>query len=240
MALVELAGVSVKYDRNLVLQDIDLKIEPGEIVTLVGPNGAGKSTLLRCIIGAVKNCSGYINPKSRIRIGYVPQKLFLDYTLPISVKRFLNLPNRTNYTVLKEMLDFLDASELEARQLRSLSGGEFQKVLLARALLIKPELLILDEANQGLDHNGSNSFYSKIEEVAQNFNCAVLMASHELHFVMATSDRVICLNRKICCQGTSDHVLTTPEYKALFGDYIPSNTGIYKHNPNYRHKTGMI
>jgi zinc transport system ATP-binding protein len=217
MSVVATKNLSVRFGENLVLKDINLRIERGEIVTIVGPNGSGKSTLLRIIIGALAPTSGWVEAASQQIIGYVPQRLKIDATLPMTVYRFLSLPRRQPMNHMEAALQQAGLSGLGRQPLSTMSGGQFQRVLLARALIEKPDLLLLDEATQGLDHSSSADFYRKIEQVRQTLGCAILMVSHELHTVMRTSDRVICLNRSICCEGAPDLVRTTPEYRLLFG-----------------------
>ena len=201
MSLVTLTGLTVRLGGAAVLRDVDFSIDPGEIVTIVGPNGSGKSTLLRAIIGALRPEAGKVTRASGLRIGYVPQTLHIDPTLPMTVRRFLDLPGRVADAAAADALEEAGAGALARRQMTRLSGGQFQRVLLARALLSRPDLLILDEATQGLDQPGSAAFYRKIAEVRDKLGCAVLMVSHELHVVMAASDRVICLNGHVCCEG---------------------------------------
>ena len=199
MRLIETKGLSVRFGRTTVLSNVSLALDRGEIVTIVGPNGSGKSTLLRALIGAQKPARGEIIRRPGLRIGYVPQKLHIDPTLPLTVTRFLSLPRRHPKEATRAALEQAGLPDLRDRQMGDLSDGQFQRVLLARALLEKPDLLILDEATQGLDQPGSAAFYRRIEEVRRELNCAVLMVSHELHVVMSASDRVICLNGHICC-----------------------------------------
>ncbi|NIZ62587.1 zinc ABC transporter ATP-binding protein ZnuC [Sedimentitalea sp. CY04] len=235
MSLVTLQNLSVRHSGNPVLTDVNFSITKGEIVTVVGPNGSGKSTLLRSIIGALQPSSGQINRAPDLRIGYVPQKLHIDATLPLTVRRFLSLPKRVSNSVAKTALDRAGAANLADRQMSRLSGGQFQRVLLARALLCDPQLLILDEATQGLDQPGSASFYQQIETVRQQLGCAVLMVSHELHVVMAASDRVICLNGHVCCEGEPEQVASAPEYRALFGTGTHGALALYRHEHNHSH-----
>lgn len=233
--LVGLEKVSVRLDGQLVLHDVDLEIGSGEIVTIVGPNGSGKSTLLKAIVGAVAIDTGVLKHKSGLRIGYVPQKLSIDPTLPMTVARFLSLPRRQNKKAIDEALERAGAQGLNARHMSDLSGGQFQRVLLARALLERPEILILDEATQGLDQPGSAAFYQRIERVRSELGCAVLMVSHELHVVMAASDRVICLNGHVCCAGAPEQVASAPEYRALFGTGTAGALALYRHDHDHHH-----
>lgn len=235
MSLATLEQVAVRFGQQTVLHDVDFQIEPGEIVTIVGPNGSGKSTLLRVLIGAERPSAGQVRQKPGLRIGYVPQKLHIDPTLPLTVRRFLDLPHRIPEAVAAEALERAGAASLGGRQMADLSGGQFQRVLLARALLSKPDLLILDEPTQGLDQPGSAAFYRRIAEVRAELGCAVLMVSHELHVVMAASDRVICLNGHVCCAGHPEQVASAPEYRALFGSGTQGALALYRHEHAHGH-----
>ncbi len=235
MTLLTARHLSVRLGATEVLHGVDLSIEPGEIVTIVGPNGSGKSTLLRAIIGAVPLSHGTLTLRSGLRIGYVPQRLHLDAALPMTVARFLGLPERVGRVAAQAALERAGAPDLADRQMARLSGGQFQRVLLARALLTRPELLILDEATQGLDQPGSAAFYERIAGLRAEIGCAVLMVSHELHVVMAASDRVICLNGHVCCQGAPEQVASAPEYRALFGTGTQGALALYRHEHDHAH-----
>jgi len=235
MSLVQVEDISVRYGARTALSRVSLRIEPSEIVTIVGPNGSGKTSLLRAIIGAIKPFQGRVVQASSLKIGYVPQKLHIDETLPITVSRFLKLPGGVTAADIDYALTQAGVPELEKAQLSQLSGGQFQRVLLARALIGKPDLLLLDEATQGLDQRGSASFYQQIETVRQNTGCAVLMVSHELHVVMSASDRVICLNGHVCCEGTPAVVASAPEYRALFGTGTGGALALYRHEHDHGH-----
>jgi zinc transport system ATP-binding protein len=238
MSLVSLVGAAFRHSGSPVLTGVDFSIAAGEIVTVVGPNGSGKSTLLRGIIGALAPAEGTVTRAGGLRIGYVPQKLHIDPTLPLTVRRFLSLPRKVSDAAAEKALEQAGAGKLARRQMAGLSGGQFQRVLLARALLNDPQLLILDEATQGLDQPGSAAFYRQIEEVRRTLGCAVLMVSHELHVVMAASDRVICLNGHICCEGAPEHVASAPEYRALFGSGTQGALALYRHEHNHSHGEG--
>ena len=235
MNLINVENLSVSYGLNTVLRGVDFKIELGEIVTVVGPNGSGKTSLLKAIIGAIKPAKGSITLKPRLKIGYVPQRLNFQSTLPITVERFVRLTGKIDQKSCISALEIAGVSELLKSQMSELSGGQFQRVLLARALLGDPEILILDEATQGLDQPGSASFYRQLETVRQDTGCAVLMISHDLHVVMSASDRVICLNGHVCCAGTPAVVASTPEYKALFGDGTDGALALYRHDHDHDH-----
>jgi zinc transport system ATP-binding protein len=235
MSLIQVEDLSVRYGARTALSRVSLRVEPSEIVTIVGPNGSGKTSLLRAIIGAIKPLQGRVLQASSLKIGYVPQKLHIDETLPITVSRFLKLPGGVTAADIDYALTQAGVPELEKAQLSQLSGGQFQRVLLARALIGKPDLLLLDEATQGLDQRGSASFYQQIETVRQATGCAVLMISHELHVVMSASDRVICLNGHVCCEGTPAVVASAPEYRALFGTGTGGALALYRHEHDHGH-----
>nr|WP_253913380.1 metal ABC transporter ATP-binding protein [Pseudoruegeria sp. HB172150] len=234
--MIDIRGLAVRLGGRTVLHDVTFALEPGEIVTIVGPNGSGKSTLLRAIIGAVQPSAGMVALKPGLRIGYVPQRLHIDPTLPMTVRRFLGLPKHVTDDEAHMALHEAGVGDLGKRQMTDLSGGQFQRVLLARALLARPEVLILDEATQGMDQPASADFYRQIETVRRDLGCAVLMVSHELHVVMAASDRVICLNGHICCQGEPEHVASAPEYRALFGTGTQGALALYRHEHSHSHE----
>ena len=235
MSLIQVEDLSVRYGARTALSRVSLRVEPSEIVTIVGPNGSGKTSLLRAIIGAIKPFQGRVVQASSLKIGYVPQKLHIDETLPITVSRFLKLPGGVTAADIDYALTQAGVPKLTKAQLSQLSGGQFQRVLLARALIAKPDLLLLDEATQGLDQRGSASFYQQIETVRQTTGCAVLMISHELHVVMSASDRVICLNGHVCCEGTPAVVASAPEYRALFGTGTGGALALYRHEHDHGH-----
>ncbi|SFT36590.1 metal ABC transporter ATP-binding protein [Halomonas saccharevitans] len=235
MPLLSLDDLHVALGGRTVLESIDLRLDRGEIVTLVGPNGSGKSTLLRTIIGAVQPARGRLVRQPGLTIGYVPQRLAIDATLPMTVTRFLNLPRRHPKQALRQALEQAGVPGLSRQQVTDLSGGQFQRILLARALLEQPDLLLLDEATQGLDHRGTADFYRQIESVRRELGCAVLMVSHELHMVMRASDRVVCLNRHVCCQGTPERVVSSPAYRELFGADTADTLALYRHHHDHSH-----
>ena len=241
MSLISAENISLNYGVNTVLHHVSLAISAGEIITVVGPNGSGKTTLLRALIGAMPPSAGTITRKPGLRVGYIPQKLHIDPTLPMTVERFLRLTSGIKPS--GKMPDLPDLPDLAERlipkhmtaQMSELSGGQLQRVLLARALINDPEILFLDEATQGLDQPGSAAFYRQIEEVRNRTGCAVLMISHELHVVMSASDRVICLNGHICCEGTPENVSAAPEYQALFGTGTAGALALYRHDHDHHH-----
>ena len=233
-ALIEAAGVGVTLGGHRVLTGVTLVLNAGEIVTVVGPNGSGKSTLLRLLIGAERPDEGTIRRAPGLRIGYVPQKLAVDRTLPITVARFLGLAGG-GAAARAEALERVGIPELGGRQLAALSGGQFQRALLAAALVRRPGLLVLDEAAQGLDQPGVARFYRLVEQIRGELGCGVLMVSHDLHVVMAASDRVICLNGHVCCEGTPLVVSAAPEYRALFGLGTQGALALYRHEHDHEH-----
>jgi len=235
MSLLNVEHLSVSYGATEVLRDVSLTVDPGEVVTIVGPNGSGKTTLLRAIVGAASATAGRIGTAPGLVLGYVPQRLHIDPTLPITVERFLALPGGASRADKKSALARAGVPELAKRQMSQLSGGQLQRVLLARALVAKPRLLLLDEPTAGLDQPGSAAFYRLIDDVRRDTGCAVLMISHELHVVMAASDRVICLNGHVCCHGTPEHVSSAPEYQALFGTGTGGALALYRHDHDHRH-----
>ncbi|MCA0997265.1 metal ABC transporter ATP-binding protein [Alloyangia pacifica] len=235
MTLFEFSGVSLRLGESRILSNVSVQMEAGEIVTIVGPNGSGKSTLLRLLIGSLAPSEGQITTAPGLRIGYVPQRLALDPTLPMTVARLLGLRRKASAGQIDQALAEAGVAGLSGRQISALSGGQLQRVMLARALLAEPNLLVLDEATQGLDQPGVAAFYRQIEEVRQSRGCGVLMVSHDLHVVMSASDRVICLNGHVCCQGAPQHVASAPEYRALFGEGTGGALALYTHHHDHRH-----
>lgn len=235
MSLIAAENICVRLGGAEVLHAVSLAINPGEIVTILGPNGSGKSTLLRALLGIVPLATGRVTKADGLRIGYVPQRLSIDRTMPMTARRFLSLPVRHGLTETDAALARVGVPEAADRPMTGLSGGQLQRVLLARALLTKPDLLILDEPTQGLDQPGEAAFYRLIEEVRHDTGAAVLMVSHDLHVVMSASDRVICLNGHICCEGTPRVVSNAPEYRALFGLGTQGALALYQHQHDHDH-----
>lgn len=236
MSLISASGVGARYGETTVVQNVDFSIEPGEIVTVVGPNGSGKSTLVRMLAGIQPVSMGKVTRKKGLRIGYVPQQLHLAPSLPMTVRRFLDLPRPVTDGQASETLGRVGASGLEERQLGGLSGGQFQRVLLARALLNAPDILVLDEPTQALDQPGIARFYQLLQAVRDELGLAVLLVSHDLHVVMSASDRVICLNGHVCCQGAPHVVSNAPEYRALFGQGTGGALALYQHAHDHSHE----
>lgn len=232
--LIHGQGLGVRRAGRDLLVDAELLLETGKIVTLIGPNGAGKTTLVRTILGLMKPDRGHLYRRPGLRIGYMPQKLHIDPSLPLSVKRFLTLGG-TPRLPLDEVMALAGITHLCDARLQSLSGGETQRVLLARALLRDPDLLVLDEPVQGVDVRGQAELYELINTIRQRQGCGVLLVSHDLHLVMANTDTVVCLNQHICCQGRPEEVTIDPAYLELFGDNLAPQVAIYTHNHDHHH-----
>lgn len=235
--LLRARGIGVIRNGRHILQNADLTLQPGKIVTLIGPNGAGKTTLVRSVLGLIKIDEGSIDKVPDLRIGYMPQKLHIDASLPLTVKRFLALGGKPRMD-LSEVLSLTGIDKLVDMPMQSLSGGETQRLLLARALLRDPQLLVLDEPVQGVDVTGQAALYALINDIRHRRRCGVLLVSHDLHLVMATTDTVICLNQHICCHGHPEQVTSDPAYLALFGQaagVTSPQVALYTHNHDHQH-----
>lgn len=234
--LVAFEKIGITFNGRVLLNSIDMSISEGEIVTLIGPNGSGKSTLIRTLLGLQAATSGNVIRHKSLRIGYMPQKLHIDPTLPLTVKHFLALVRGVDKAQIVPTLEKVGIGHLLSSQVHVLSGGETQRVLLARALLNKPNLLVLDEPVQGVDVNGQVELYNLIEGIRNELGCGVLMVSHDLHLVMAKTDTVVCINQHVCCSGSPQHVTGHPAYQALFG--VPGadeSIAIYAHQHDHVH-----
>ncbi len=238
--LIRAEGLRVCRAGRAVLEGVSISIAPGEIVTVIGPNGSGKTTLLRVLVGALRPDEGRVWRRPGLAIGYVPQRLFLDRSLPLSVGRFLSLPERHDAAEGAAALHRVGIADCADQPLAALSGGQFQRALLARAILGRPDILALDEPTQGLDQPGIAGFYRLLEEVRAELGCAVLLVSHDLHVVMAASDRVICLNAHVCCEGAPAVVSEAPEYRALFGAGTGGTMALYQHHHDHSHDSPGI
>ena len=232
--LIEVQKLNVAYGKKKVLKNVNLTLSKNEIVTIVGPNGSGKTTLFKSIIGSIPITSGRVSIKQNLKIGYVPQVLNIDRSLPLTVERFLKLAKNRNDQGFLRAQQILDSDDLLSNQISNLSAGQLQRVLLGHALMNEPDVLLLDEATRGLDQPGAAAFYKKIEEIRDSTGCAILMISHDLHVVMSASNRVICLNGHICCQGEPNSVASSPEYKAMFGSKVEGTLALYQHNHSRR------
>ncbi len=233
--LVSAAGLEVTFAGRRVLQQVDLTVEPGEIVTLIGPNGSGKTTLVRALLGLVKPSAGRVVWRPGIRTGYVPQHLQVDDTLPLPVGRFLWLCAPKERGRFAEVLAEVGAAGLLESPLAAISGGELKRVLLAQALLRDPDLLVLDEPSAGVDVAGQDELYRLIKAIRDRRRCGVLLVSHDLHLVMAATDRVVCLNHHVCCSGRPELVSRHPEYLALFGPELGHRLAVYAHQHDHHH-----
>jgi zinc transport system ATP-binding protein len=232
--LLSAHDLCVQADRRLLLDRISLDLHEGEIVTVIGPNGAGKTTLLKALLGLIAPSAGSVTRADALRIGYMPQKLSLNPLLPMTVQRFLQQTNANDAAII-DALTQTGVANLLQQSLHKVSGGELQRVLLARALLRKPQLLVLDEPAQGVDVCGQADLYRLIAELRNRYHCGVLLVSHDLHLVMAATDTVICLNQHICCQGHPEHVSQHPEYLQLFGGKIADDIAVYTHHHDHDH-----
>ncbi|WP_313738885.1 zinc ABC transporter ATP-binding protein ZnuC [Pseudomonas sp.] len=233
-ALIRLQQVGVSFAGETVLEQIDLTVAPGQIVTLIGPNGAGKTTLVRAVLGLLKPHRGTVWRQPRLRIGYMPQKIQVDPTLPLSVLRFLRLVPGVDRATALSALQEVGAEHVIDSPIQTVSGGEMQRVLLARALLRKPHLLVLDEPVQGVDVVGQSELYRLITRLRDRYGCGVLMVSHDLHLVMSATDQVVCLNRHVCCSGHPEQVSGDPAFVELFGQTAP-NLAVYHHHHDHSH-----
>jgi zinc transport system ATP-binding protein len=232
--LISVAGLGVTLGGKQVLTGIDLTLRRGEVVTLIGPNGAGKSTLVRVILGLLAPTRGTLRRKPGLKLGYLPQSFAVDPILPLTVDRFLALPHSSPPDSRRAVLAEVGAAGLSGRNLDELSGGEFRRVLLARALLREPDLLVLDEPAQGVDFGGQIALYELIGGLRGRRGMGVLMVSHDLHLVMAATDRVICLNSHVCCSGAPEAVSRNPEYISLFGP-LARGLAVYTHDHDHAH-----
>jgi len=217
-----------------ILDNIELELHRGEILTLIGPNGAGKTSLVRILLGLLRPVRGEIWRKPGLRFGYVPQRLHIERVLPLRVRDFLLLAGRFDQKRLSESLDEVGVQHLLDNQLQCISGGELQRVLLARALLRQPDVMVLDEPGQGVDIIGQRALYQTIRDIRDRHNCAVLMVSHDLHLVMAATDRVVCLNTHVCCTGHPAAISEHPEYLKIFGHAL-DGFAVYEHHHNHLH-----
>lgn len=234
-ALISARGLGITRGGRDQLIDVSLDIAPREIVTLIGPNGAGKSTLVRVLLGLEKPDRGRIQRRADLRIGYVPQRFDSDAVIPMTVERFLSLGMDGDRARTARMLEQVDASSVRHQQIGELSGGELQRVVLARALLREPNLLVLDEPAQGVDYSGEADLYNLIGRLRDESGFGVLLVSHDLHIVMARSDRVICLNHHVCCSGIPETVAQHPSYARLFGPQAAHAFAVYRHHHDHSH-----
>lgn len=238
--LISAHGIDMEIGGRKILDDARLDINTGEIVTLIGPNGAGKTTLVHVVLGLLKPLRGTVVRRENLRIGYVPQQFSIDPLIPLDVYRLMTLTCRASRAQAIEVLSSTGVAHLIDQPVAHLSGGEQQRVLLARALLRDPDLLILDEPVQGVDFSGQVAIYQLISDIRTTHGCGILMISHDLHIVMAESDRVICLNGHVCCEGHPEDVSKDPEYVKMFGGMGAQTLGIYAHQHDHSHDVSGV
>jgi len=234
-AIISTKNLSFEIDGKTLLHSVNLEIRAQEINTIIGPNGAGKTTLLRLLLGLLTPSTGTIIRTPNLKVGYVPQKFNLDKTIPMTVARFISLKDDASRKEALDALAKVDADILLDRQVAELSGGEFQRVVLARAIINEPDLLILDEPVQGVDYAGEAELYRLIENIRDTIGCAIVLVSHDLHVVMAASDHIICLNQHVCCSGVPEKVAKDPEYRRLFGSDTAGAFALYHHEHDHHH-----
>ncbi|CBL43768.1 High-affinity zinc uptake system ATP-binding protein [gamma proteobacterium HdN1] len=232
--LLELQTVSLRIEGKLILDQIQLSLHANEIITVVGPNGGGKTSLIKLALGLIRPSEGKVQRRKGLRVGYMPQRLMVDNSVPITVERFLQLAGGRRAPIA-DTLARVKASAVRHAPLQSISGGEWQRVLLARALLRKPDLLVLDEPAQGVDLQGQQEMYHLLGAIRSETGCGIFLVSHDLHLVMASSDRVVCLNQHICCSGAAHAVARHPEFLALFQNSSAEDIGIYTHHHDHQH-----
>tara|TARA_Y100000994_G_scaffold102955_1_gene84887 strand:+ start:383 stop:1123 length:741 start_codon:yes stop_codon:yes gene_type:complete len=232
--LVKLENAGVHRSSKWLVRGISFEINQGQIVTLIGPNGSGKTTTAKMILNILNADEGLVTGNAN-KMAYVPQKISIDWTMPLRVIDFMKLTSNLNNNQVNESLTMTGVDKLLYNQINSLSGGEFQRVLIARAIAKKPDLLVLDEPVQGVDFNGEIALYNLIKEISISLNCGILLISHDMHFVMSTTNHVICLNGHICCSGTPGSVVKNPEYIKLFGEHNSETLSYYQHNHDHSH-----
>ena len=232
--LVKLNNAGFKQNDKWLVEGVSLTVEKGKIVTLIGPNGSGKSTTAKIALGIYKNIEGSVE-KYTNKVGYVPQKISIDWTLPLRVYDFMLLTENIKDEAIDEALTLTGVIHLKNKNLGNLSGGEFQRVLIARAISKKPELLVLDEPVQGVDYTGEIALYELIKRISDTLNCGILLISHDLHTVMTATDHVVCLNGHVCCSGSPMDVAKNNEYKTLFGEQASQILSVYEHKHDHVH-----
>ena len=232
--LVKLNNAGFKQNDKWLVEGVSLTVEKGKIVTRIGPNGSGKSTTAKIALGIYKNIEGSVE-KYTNKVGYVPQKISIDWTLPLRVYDFMLLTENIKDEAIDEALTLTGVIHLKNKNLGNLSGGEFQRVLIARAISKKPELLVLDEPVQGVDYTGEIALYELIKRISDTLNCGILLISHDLHTVMTATDHVVCLNGHVCCSGSPMDVAKNNEYKTLFGEQASQILSVYEHKHDHVH-----
>ena len=232
--LVKVSDAGLYKNGKWLVKGVNLNIAKGKIVTLIGPNGSGKSTTAKIALGLYKNIEGTVERLTN-KISYVPQKVSIDWTLPVRVIDFMVLTQDLQDQEIKDALNLTGVEHLKNNNLRELSGGEFQRVLLARAIAKKPDLLVLDEPVQGVDFTGEVELYALIKKISETLQCGILLISHDLHVVMSATDYVVCLNGHVCCSGTPVAVAQNKEYKELFGEKSSQLLSLYEHEHDHVH-----
>jgi zinc transport system ATP-binding protein len=233
-SLIKLENAGVYRSSKWLVRGISFEINKGQIVTLIGPNGSGKTTTAKMILNILDTDEGMATSNTS-KMAYVPQKINIDWTMPLRVIDFMKITNNLNNTQITDSLTMTGVDKLLYNQIHSLSGGEFQRVLIARAIAKKPDLLVLDEPVQGVDFNGEIALYNLIKKISTTLNCGILLISHDMHFVMSTTDHVICLNGHICCSGNPSSVVKNPEYIKLFGEHNSETLSYYQHQHDHSH-----
>ena len=234
-ALISAKNVSVLKHQKSILDNIDIQINKNDFITIIGPNGAGKTMLLKCLMGFYKPTSGRIERKEKLKIGYMPQSISIINTMPMTVKNFITVRKQYDDISLYKVISEVDIGEIVNKQLSVLSGGEMQRVLLARSLLNNPDLLILDEPAQNLDISGQLNFYKLLQEIYSKRNISILMVSHDLHLVMVSTKKVLCLYKHICCSGAPQQIAKDPEFLSMFGKDMANMMSIYQHSHDHNH-----
>lgn len=233
--LVALDNAGIERADRWLVRGVHLTVSPGEIVTLIGPNGSGKSTTAKMALGILQPSEGTATRRPSLKVGYVPQKVSVDWTLPLTVDRFMRLTQPLSRADSQAALDRTGVGHLKKSEVGNLSGGEFQRVMLARAIARKPDLMVLDEPVQGVDFSGEVAIYDLISQIRHELGCGILMISHDLHVVMAATDQVICLNGHVCCQGTPEVVAGSEAFQSLFGARAAGALAVYRHVHDHTH-----
>ncbi|MDA7705319.1 ATP-binding cassette domain-containing protein [Rickettsiales bacterium] len=233
--LISLEKINLNFADKKILDNIDINIKKDDFITIIGPNGSGKSSLIKIIIGSLKASSGKVRRNKNLKIAYVPQKMEINQTIPINAEYFLQLNQKIEPKLFDKIITELKIGNFLQTQLNNLSGGQKQKILLAKALLSKPNLLILDEPAQNLDISGQLEFYNYIDKLHKEQNISILMVSHDLHIVMSSTKKVICLHHHICCQGEPKIIAQNPDFKEIFGNDMNKLISIYNHYHDHHH-----
>jgi zinc transport system ATP-binding protein len=233
--IVKLEDISINFDEQKILEHINFSVKEGEIITIIGPNGSGKTTLAKIILGLIKPTSGNIWVKEHIKVGYMPQKISIDKQLPLTIERFLHLTG-ANTELVNKAAEEIGISYIMKKQVHDISGGEMQRVMLARSILFSPSILVLDEPIQGVDITGQIEFYELIAKIRNSKKISIIMISHDLYMVMKATDHVLCLNKHICCHGTPEDISKHPYYIEAFGSQALGTLALYSHHHDHKHE----